>query len=76
MSFDGDLLHRFSIATGTDLLDFGWYQGFAWFKLAVILAGVDHRAIQGQAAGQEFAGARELVEPCIERGLVSLGGAF
>jgi aminoglycoside phosphotransferase (APT) family kinase protein len=68
-----DLLEIYAKQTGIAIHDFGWYQAFAWFKLAVILAGVDQRASRGQAAGQEFEGVRELIDPCVERGLAAIG---
>jgi aminoglycoside phosphotransferase (APT) family kinase protein len=73
-----DLLERYALQTGNNIHDFAWYQGFAWFKLAVILAGVDQRASRGQTAGQEFAGVHDLIVPCIERGtdyLAAMGRA-
>lgn len=68
----GELVERYSALTGTDIRHFEWYEALAWFKLAVILAGVHDRASKGQAAGQEFAGVEGLIDPCVERGLDAL----
>jgi aminoglycoside phosphotransferase (APT) family kinase protein len=68
-----ELLERYADRSGHAIHDFEWYLAFAWFKLAVILAGVSHRAEHGQTAGQQFVGADALVEPCITRGLEAIG---
>jgi aminoglycoside phosphotransferase (APT) family kinase protein len=69
-----ELVERYALSTGFDLDRLAWYVAFAWFKLGVILAGVAARDEASQTDGQRFHGVRELIEPCIERGLTSLGG--
>ena len=49
-----ELLDRYAAATGRDLEHFSWYLGFAWFKLAVILEGIQYRSFLGKSAGDEF----------------------
>lgn len=71
-----DTFRRYAAATGFDVGDLSWYLGFAWFKLAAILTGVAHRAERGQAAGQQFSGVTELVDPCVARGLDALEGSL
>jgi aminoglycoside phosphotransferase (APT) family kinase protein len=62
------LLDRYAATTGADIHDFSWYQAFAWFKLAVILVGIEHRVTSGQTAGQHFAGVAALIDPSIDSG--------
>jgi aminoglycoside phosphotransferase (APT) family kinase protein len=66
------LVDRYVAATGRQLDDFGWYLGFAWFKLAVILEGIHYRNLLGKSAGDEFRGVAEAVPHAVERGRAAL----
>jgi aminoglycoside phosphotransferase (APT) family kinase protein len=68
----GELLDRYVSATGRDLDQFGWYVGFAWFKLAVILEGIHYRYTLGQTVGAGFDRIGELVPVFVENGLTTL----
>ncbi|MGB2756142.1 MAG: phosphotransferase family protein [Acidimicrobiia bacterium] len=50
----GELLDRYSTATGLDLEHFPYYQSYAIFKLAVILEGINARFKAGQTVGAGF----------------------
>jgi aminoglycoside phosphotransferase (APT) family kinase protein len=67
----GDLAERYRTATGFDLVGFDWYQGFAFFKMAVILEGIHVRFERGDTVGDGFDTIGEMVEPLAERGLMA-----
>lgn len=68
----GQIVARYAAATGRDVSAFGWYLGLAYFKLAVILEGIEARRRKGQTVGEGFDGVGVLVEPLITRGLERL----
>lgn len=69
-----ELLARYQDARRDDLDNFDWYLAFAWFKLAVILEGVESRVINGTTIGVTNAGVRSLINVAIEQGRAALAG--
>lgn len=67
-----ELLDDYVASTGRPLDEFGWYLGFAWFKLAVILEGIHYRSILGLSVRDEFEGVAATVPHAIERGRAAL----
>lgn len=68
-----ELAHRYSVASGLALAHWEFYLALAYFKLAVIAAGIEFRGrLSGQ--GQDTASERvhEVVAPLIARGLTEL----
>ena len=63
-----DVIERYARRTGIDLSDIGWYQSFAYFKLAVVCQGIAARAAGGAMVGSGFDDAQGLVAPLIEAG--------
>jgi aminoglycoside phosphotransferase (APT) family kinase protein len=70
-----ELLARYRDARCDDLANFNWYVGFAWFKLAVILAGVDSRVVNGTTIGVTNAGVRSLIDVAVEQSRAALAGS-
>jgi aminoglycoside phosphotransferase (APT) family kinase protein len=58
-----EVVERYAERTGFDVAAVGWYQAFAYFKLAVICQGVAARAAGGAMLGSGFDTAQALVEP-------------
>ena len=54
--------------TGFDVSAIGWYQAFAFFKLAIICQGIAARAAGGAMLGSGFDEAQGLVEPLVAAG--------
>src|SRR3954469_5084274 len=70
-----ELIDRYAGRTGLDVSDVGWYQAFAFFKLAVVCQGIAARAAGGAMLGSGFDEAQRLVAPLVAAGrqLLSLG---
>lgn len=60
---------------GVELVDWEFHLALAYFKVAVIAAGIDHRARVGAAAGAGFDAAGRSVLPFLDLGLRTIGGA-
>lgn len=65
----GDILARYSDATGRDVSHIGFHLGLAFFKLAVILEGIHYRHTHGQTLGAGFEGIGDMIAPLIDAGL-------
>jgi aminoglycoside phosphotransferase (APT) family kinase protein len=64
-----EVVERYAERTGIDPSDVGWYQAFAYFKLAVVCQGIAARAAGGAMVGSGFENdAEELVAPLVEAG--------
>ena len=70
-----EVVERYARATGFDVSAIGWYQAFAFFKLAVICQGIALRATGGAMLGSGFDDAQGLVEPLVQAGHYHLGRA-
>ncbi|TMS55640.1 phosphotransferase family protein [Mycobacterium sp. DBP42] len=67
-----ELANRYSVQSGQDLAHWDFYMALAYFKAAIIAAGIDFRARQGsEAPGGTSVGAA--VAPAIASGLSALG---
>ena len=66
-------LERYAAASGRDLGDMGFHLGLAYFKLAVILEGINFRYLQGQTVGEGFDQIGAGFDPLIAAGLDALG---
>ncbi|WP_280833146.1 phosphotransferase family protein [Mycolicibacterium frederiksbergense] len=67
-----ELANRYSVQSGQDLAHWDFYMALAYFKAAIIAAGIDFRARQGsEAPGSSSVGAA--VAPAIASGLRALG---
>ncbi|MBX8691621.1 phosphotransferase, partial [Mycobacterium sp. 20091114027_K0903767] len=67
-----DLANRYSVQSGQELAHWDFYMALAYFKAAIIAAGIDFRARQGsEAPGSTSVGAA--VAPAIASGLRALG---
>lgn len=65
-----EMAHRYSVQSGQELAHWDFYMALAYFKLAIIAAGIDFRRREG-ADGPEQVG--EAVAPLIAAGLTALG---
>jgi aminoglycoside phosphotransferase (APT) family kinase protein len=63
-----EIIERYARRTGIDPSDIGWYQAFAYFKLAVVCQGIAARAAGGSMVGSGFDNAERLVAPLVEAG--------
>ncbi|WP_024874184.1 phosphotransferase family protein [Saccharomonospora piscinae] len=63
-----DLVARYTATSGRDTSAMGWYLGFAFFKLAVILEGIYYRFNQGKTVGEGFDRIGASVAPLVARG--------
>ena len=63
-----ELIDRYAARTGLDVSDVGWYQAFAFFKLAVVCQGIAARAAGGAMLGSGFDDAQRLVAPLVAAG--------
>jgi aminoglycoside phosphotransferase (APT) family kinase protein len=63
-----EVIARYSERTGFDVGEIGWYQAFAYFKLAIICQGIASRAAGGAMLGSGFDTAQALVEPLTDAG--------
>jgi aminoglycoside phosphotransferase (APT) family kinase protein len=67
-----ELANRYSVQSGQDLVHWDFYMALAYFKAAIIAAGIDFRHRQGSSAeGSSSVGAA--VAPAIASGLAALG---
>src|SRR4051794_25807656 len=64
----GEIVERYAQRTGFDVADVGWYEAFAFFKLAVICQGIAARAAGGAMLGSGFEDAQQLVGPLVAAG--------
>lgn len=62
----------YAARTGADITDLPWYVAFAFFKLAVVCAGIAMRVKFGAMVGDGFDGFEERVPPLIELGRATL----
>jgi aminoglycoside phosphotransferase (APT) family kinase protein len=72
-----ELAHRYSVVSGQPLAHWNFYMALAYFKLAIIAAGIDfRRRVSGGADDAEASSDRvgETVAPLIARGLTELRG--
>jgi aminoglycoside phosphotransferase (APT) family kinase protein len=63
-----EIIERYARRTGIDPSEIGWYQSFAYFKLAVVCQGIAARAAGGAMVGSGFDQAQRLVAPLVEAG--------
>lgn len=63
-----EIVARYAERTGLDVTHVGWYQAFAFFKLAVICQGIAARAAGGAMLGSGFDEAQRLVAPLVDAG--------
>jgi aminoglycoside phosphotransferase (APT) family kinase protein len=61
-----ELAHRYAVASGQELQNWDFYMALAYFKLAVIAAGIDFRGRQGSDAPDRVG---EAVAPLLAEGL-------
>ena len=69
-----ELAHRYSVVSGQPLAHWNFYMALAYFKLAIIAAGIDFRRRMSGGADEVDASDRvgETVAPLIARGLTEL----
>ncbi|MDF1606506.1 phosphotransferase family protein [Nocardioides sp. YIM 152315] len=67
------LAQTYERASGETLADWDFHLALAYFKVAVIAAGIAHRAREGAASGAGFATAGDAVETYLGLGLEALG---
>ncbi|TNC19346.1 phosphotransferase family protein [Amycolatopsis alkalitolerans] len=63
-----EVVARYARHSGRDISALGWYVGFAFFKLAVILEGIYYRFSQGQTVGAGFDKIGDAVAPLVRLG--------
>jgi len=63
-----EVVERYAARSGLDVTGIGWYQAFAYFKLAVICQGISARAVGGAMLGSGFDEAQRLVSPLVAAG--------
>jgi aminoglycoside phosphotransferase (APT) family kinase protein len=63
-----EIIERYARRTGIDVSDIGWYQSFAYFKLAVVCQGIAARAAGGSMVGGGFDQAERLVPLLVDAG--------
>jgi aminoglycoside phosphotransferase (APT) family kinase protein len=69
-----EVIERYAQVTGFDVSPVGWYQAFAYFKLAVICQGIAQRAAGGAMLGSGFDQYEGRVEPLVRVGHQVLAG--
>ncbi len=62
------LVEQYAVRTGCDLSEFGWYLGFAFYKIAAIFEGIHYRTQQGLTVGDGFERLGAMVPALIDRG--------
>jgi aminoglycoside phosphotransferase (APT) family kinase protein len=68
-----ELAHRYSLVSGQPLAHWNFYMSLAYFKLAIIAAGIDfRRRMSGRLGADVSDRARGTVAPLIARGLTQL----
>ncbi|WP_027342740.1 phosphotransferase family protein [Hamadaea tsunoensis] len=63
-----DLADHYARQRGVDLGNLGWYLGFAYFKIAVILEGIHYRYVHGQTVGTGFENIGAMVPYLVDLG--------
>jgi aminoglycoside phosphotransferase (APT) family kinase protein len=71
-TFD-ELASDYQRASGQDLANLPWYIAFGFFKMAVILEGIQRRYVDGNTVGEGFEDIGGMVVPLASRGLDVLG---
>ena len=69
-----EVVQRYAEITGFDVSPIGWYQAFAFFKLAIISQGIAARAAGGAMLGSGFDDYQGMVEPLALAGRYVLDG--
>ncbi|MFZ1855609.1 MAG: phosphotransferase family protein [Candidatus Nanopelagicales bacterium] len=69
------VISTYADSSGLDLEPLPWYIAFGSFKLAVIVEGIHYRHSLGKTVGEGFGGIGDLVQPLVDRGLLSLDQA-
>lgn len=69
------VISTYADSSGLDLEPLPWYIAFGSFKLAVIIEGIHYRHSLGKTVGDGFGGIGDLVQPLVDRGLLSLDQA-
>jgi aminoglycoside phosphotransferase (APT) family kinase protein len=68
-----ELAHRYSVVSGQPLAHWNFYMALAYFKLAIIAAGIDfRRRVSGSSDADASDRVGETVAPLIARGLTEL----
>lgn len=62
-------LERYQSASTRDTSEMGFYVGLAFFKFAVIVAGIQRRFIDGGTVGDGFEGVGGIIEPLFLQGI-------
>lgn len=68
------LLARYAEKSGRELGGFGWYMGFAFYKLAVIAEGIHARYRLGVTVGEGFGAVGAVVPELLARGRACVAG--
>jgi aminoglycoside phosphotransferase (APT) family kinase protein len=63
---------QYAVRSGLDLTPLPWYVSFAFFKLAVVCAGIVARARGGAMVGEGFDGIEDRIAPLVELGRATL----
>ena len=69
-----DIAQRYATSAGRDLTDWTFYLGLAYFKVAVISAGIGHRHRAGATIGEGFDTAADAAPAFAAAGLLALRG--
>ena len=69
-----ELAHRYSLAAGVGLDHWEFYMALAYFKLAIISAGIAYRGREGGGVADDTDQVAEAVGPLISAGLETLKG--
>jgi aminoglycoside phosphotransferase (APT) family kinase protein len=71
-----ELAHRYSVVSGQPLAHWNFYMALAYFKLAIIAAGIDfRRRMSGSSDADASDRVGETVAPLVARGLTELRGS-
>jgi aminoglycoside phosphotransferase (APT) family kinase protein len=68
-----ELVVTYEKLSGRSLSDWPFHLALAYFKVAVIAAGIEHRRRQGAGTGSGFDSSGEAVLPFLEAGLAAMG---
>jgi len=69
-----DLVQQYAVASGREIAHWNFYMGLAYFKLAVIAEGINHRWRAGATVGDGFDRAGEAVPALVAAGLEVVRG--
>lgn len=69
-----ELVQHYAVASGRDIAHWDFYMGLAYFKLAVIAEGINHRWRAGATVGDGFDRAGDAVPALVAAGLESSKG--